>query len=625
MNKLFKYLLTISLCSLFATAFIISDELVNGVWTAKTFYFYAVCVITFCLLAVNLLLRKDNLKISFNILDLSLLAFYLYNVVRLSFTKEVLFYNARIIQFTFLIALYFIFKSYFQNFRSDKFSVPFFIIAAFLAAGLLQACIGLFQAHNLFGYYSGHFLAFGTFGNPAPYTGFIISVLPFSLGLYLFFDNKSIPTTIYKYLGLLTFCATIFVLPVTKTRGGWLAAIGGICVVLLYKYDLYTKISKVLNKPYKKILTFAMVLSMIGVLLVGLYKLRPASAFGRLLIWKVSTNIIKESPIFGIGYDRFGQVYNKYQGNYFAEKDRAEFEKYVAGNIKQAHNEYVETTAELGIIGLIFFIGILMTAVFSNARVIRKSENSEFGILNSNFRKAAVASVVSLMISGFFSYPFQILPTLLNFIFLLSIFSIVGSNKVFNILEIRKLHLRVISIALLLLLVTFSFREIKKYSSYKEWNKAVELSHYQEYDKAISIYQKLYSELNYSGNFFVNYGGVLALNKQYKKAMEVLNEGKNINSDPNLYISLANSYKGIGEYVEAENAYKIAAYMIPHKFYPKYLLTKLYHDYGKPEKAKVMAQNILEMDEKISSSATYQIKVEMKKILEESCFDEQNN
>lgn len=620
--KILDFLIVFLLCALFGTAFTVSDELVDGVWTAKTFYFYGVCVITFGLVAINLLARKDLLKISFNVLDISLIAFYLYNLIRLFFTKEVPLYNARIIQFTFLLILYFIIKKYFKHLSFDKISPAFFIIVAFLVAGLYQACIGLFQAHNLFGYYSGNFLAFGTFGNPAPYTGFIISVLPFSLGIYLFLDSKNISSIILKYLGLLTFAATIFVLPLTKTRGGWLAAIGGIGVVLFHKYEISTRIKEFLNKTYKKIIVLTLVLSLTGLLSIGLYQIRPASAFGRLLIWKVSTTIITEYPLFGVGYDRFGQVYNSYQGTYFAEKDREEFEKYVAGNVKQAHNEYIETTAELGIIGFVLFIGVFSTVIFGSIEYFR---NSPQEVNLQNIRIASLSSIAALMISGFFSYPFQILPTQIIFFILLSIITSTGNYIGFQFATIRKSILRIVSFILLLVLAIFSLKEIEGYNNYNKWNSAVVLSHYQLYNKAIKIYEKLYPELNYSGNFLVNYGGVLALNKQYEKAVEVLNKAKNINSDPNLYISIGNSYKGVGEYEEAENAYKIAANIIPHKFYPKYLLAKLYNENGEFKKAKVMAQNILQMDEKISSAATYQIKKEMKELSKINCLIRQIN
>ncbi len=621
-DKSYSYLslniLVIFLLALFYVSFIQSDQLINGIWTGKTFYFYGVCVIAFTLITFNLLFKREAIKLNFNILDISLIAFYLYSVIRLVFTEEVPTYNARIITFTLLLILYFIFKKYFSNYNFNKVAPALFIIIAFLLAGLFQACIGLFQAHNLFGYYSGFFLAYGTFGNPAPYTGFIISVLPFSLGLYLLLEPKNIPTTILKYLGLVTFCATIFVLPVTKTRGGWLAAIGGISVVLFYKYNLSYKIGKILNKPYKKVLTTLLTLALMVVVLGGLYQLRPSSAFGRVLIWKVSSNIIKEYPIFGIGYDRFGQVYNKYQANYFAEKDRDEFEKYVAGNVKQAHNEYIETTAELGMIGLFLFLGILVSAIFriSNINMNNKNKNSELRIHNSEFLNASKASIIALMISGFFSYPFQILPTLLNFIFLLSIISTFGNYKTVHSVKIKNSHLKYLSIIVLPLLAFLSITQIDRYNKLIKWNEAVALSHFQSYNKAINIYKDLYPKLKTTGNFLVNYGGVLALNKQYKEAVEILEEGTVINSDPNLFVSLGNSYKGIKKYKNAETNYKIASNIIPHKYYPKYLLVKLYKETKRIEEAKILAQQIIAMKEKISSTATYQIKNEMKKILE---------
>jgi len=350
--------------------------------------------------------------------------------------------------------------------------------------------------------------------------------------------------------------------------------------------------------------------------IISLYNLRPSSAYGRLLIWKVSlTKMIPENPVFGIGYDRFGQVYNKYQADYFVEKDRAEFEKYVAGNVKQAHNEYIETTAELGVIGLFLFVGMLGTVMFGSSYVLKNNESSNFKNLSSSFSNSAKASVVALMISGFFSYPFQILPTLLNFIFLLSIVSSFGNYKTIRSVKLKTSHIKYISIIVLPLLVFFSFTQIVKYNNLTKWNEAVALSHYQSYDKAIKIYKDLYPELKTTGNFLVNYGGVLLLDGKNNEAVEILEEGKTINSDPNLYISLGNSYKGIGKYEEAENNYRIASDIIPHKYYPRYLLVKLYKDTDRTEEAKLLAQKIIAMKEKISSTAAYQIKNEMKEIL----------
>ncbi len=616
-------ILVIFLLPLFYVSFIQSDQLVNGIWTGKEFYFYFISVIVFLVGLIMLFFNKRELEFSFNMLDASLLAYYFYNIVRLVFTEHIPLYNTRIIQFTFLLLFYFIFKNYFKKLNSNNFAPAYILIIAFLIAGFWQASIGLFQSHNLFGYHSGYFKVLGTFGNPAPYTGFIISVLPFSLGLFLLLDNKSIFTKILKYSGGLTFAVTILVLPATKTRGGWLAALAGILTVLFYKYNLSVKFNTIFNNRIKKLSVSFSIISIIVLLFIGLYQIRPSSAFGRLLIWKVSlTKIIPQNPIFGIGYDCFGQVYNLYQGNYFAEQDRAEFEKYVAGNVKQAHNEYIEQTAELGLIGLLLFVGLLTVSVskttYTNQETIK---NSKFKIQN-HLVVSAKASIIALMVSACFSYPLQILPTLLNFIFLLSIISSISNYKILHTLKIKKALLRFLSVTLLLLLLFFSITEVENYNNQKKWASAVMLSHYQSYDKAISIYENLHCKLNHQGNFLVNYGGVLSLNGQHKEAIKILNEAKSINSDPNLFISLGNSYKETGKIKNAIAEYEIASSIIPHKFYPKYLLAKLYNENGNIKEAKAVAREIIDMNEKISSSATSQIKKEMKELLNNNLPDE---
>ena len=612
-TKILKYSIVFALCSLFVTAFIVSYNLVDGVNTSKTFYFYGVSVIVFFLGSILLLFRKEPIKLSINKLDVALIAYYLYSVARLAFTSEVPFYNSRIVIFTFLIIYYFIFKSYFKDFTTAKFSPAFLIIISFLIAGFWQACIGTFQMQGLFGYYPSPLGSSGTLGSPNPYSGYIISVLPFAFGLYLLNNENKIYDKILKYTAGVTFFACLVVLPATKTRGGWLAAMGGMLFVFYKKYDLGNRLGLLFNKTYKKLIAATIVILLFGALMACLYNIRPASAFGRLLIWKVSANIIADYPIFGIGYDRFGQVYNRYQGEYFAEKDRDELEKYVAGNVTQAHNEYIENITELGIVGLILYLGIFYT-IFRKTKPnnINKESyyNEESWMVNS-----AKASVISLVISSCFSYPLQILPIFINFAVILSFIS---SSKL-NIYLIKKRFSKPNSIFLLTLLILtfylFINEEQKKNKNYQRWNKILLYSQYQDYAEAIINCEYLYNDLKYSGHFLLNYGGILALNGEYSKAINVLNEAKKINSEPNLFILLANCYKELEEFDDAENNYLIAVNIIPHKLYPKYLLTILYIKNNKKADAIAIAGEIMQIKEKIPSSATKQIKEEIKSIL----------
>jgi tetratricopeptide (TPR) repeat protein len=83
-----------------------------------------------------------------------------------------------------------------------------------------------------------------------------------------------------------------------------------------------------------------------------------------------------------------------------------------------------------------------------------------------------------------------------------------------------------------------------------------------------------------------------------------------------LHTCLGNNYKTLGKNTEAEQAYLHAWYMAPARFYPLYLLAKLYDETGQTEKAVAMAKKLLEKEVKIESTAIQEIQEEMRKIIE---------
>ena len=56
--------------------------------------------------------------------------------------------------------------------------------------------------------------------------------------------------------------------------------------------------------------------------------------------------------------------------------------------------------------------------------------------------------------------------------------------------------------------------------------------------------------------------------------------------------------------------------MVPHKFYPLYLLATLYDETGEKAKARQIARDILNKEVKIHSTAIEEIKAEMEKLSE---------
>jgi tetratricopeptide (TPR) repeat protein len=81
------------------------------------------------------------------------------------------------------------------------------------------------------------------------------------------------------------------------------------------------------------------------------------------------------------------------------------------------------------------------------------------------------------------------------------------------------------------------------------------------------------------------------------------------------FIVLGDAYKALGETQKAEEQYQLAANMVPYKFYPLYLLAKLYNETGHHKKALALALQILNKKIKVPSQAIEEIREEMRKLI----------
>ena len=116
--------------------------------------------------------------------------------------------------------------------------------------------------------------------------------------------------------------------------------------------------------------------------------------------------------------------------------------------------------------------------------------------------------------------------------------------------------------------------------------------------------------------FLLNYGKSLYLSGQYRESLEILERGKDYYTDEVYFTTPGDACKALGKHNQAEKAYKTAANMVPHKFYPLYLLATLYDETGEKAKARQTARNILNKDVKIHSTAIEEIKAEMEELIE---------
>ena len=113
------------------------------------------------------------------------------------------------------------------------------------------------------------------------------------------------------------------------------------------------------------------------------------------------------------------------------------------------------------------------------------------------------------------------------------------------------------------------------------------------------------------------HGAVYLKNKEYEKAVIFLERSKSNYNNTQKYIALGQAYEHLNEYDKALSNYEKVTYMTPQKFFPHYLIAKLYLKIGAREKALSKATYITRMPVKVPSTAVFEIRAEMQKMLDE--------
>lgn len=95
-----------------------------------------------------------------------------------------------------------------------------------------------------------------------------------------------------------------------------------------------------------------------------------ASNLERLNRWNCAIRLFKERPFFGWGPGTYQFVYAPFQRS----KDRTIISTN-AGDMGNAHSEYIGPLSESGVLGMITFLAIMIAAFYTAARVYKKSNS----------------------------------------------------------------------------------------------------------------------------------------------------------------------------------------------------------------------------------------------------------
>ena len=301
-----------------------------------------------------------------------------------------------------------------------------------------------------------------------------------------------------------------------------------------------------------------------------------------------------------------------FQADYFNQSGALE-EVAIADNTTMAFNEYLQITTEGGIIGLLLVLAVGWSSLFGRTEEKKVSQKSTIW--------AVKMSLLAFGIFALFSYPTEILPikvcVIICFAMIASLqkrlciktYRVINSEMVIRSLKI------IGSLVGIIILISLIQPLKQQYQAIHQWKNAYLTYQMEAYEASLSDYNKTYQELKYNGEYLVNYGKACSMTGEHNKAIDILIKAERFLPNTILFTALGDSYKAQGQNQKAELAYIKASQILPDRFYPNYLLAKLYDETGQQKKALDMANELLNKDIKIESKAVEEISVEMKAIV----------
>ena len=232
------------------------------------------------------------------------------------------------------------------------------VIKGLYLIGLIQAVYGILQYIEIYPSHHKAFAVTGSFENPAGFAA-ILSLL-FPIGIYWCIRSKRWEQRIVFFSAGLIFFSMIL----TGSRTGLLAAVISLVLILCLEYQVFAKIR--IGWYFYVTMTVAVLFLTIGVFF--LYQWKQDSVNGRLLVWKVSAEMIKDKPVFGFGHKGFQANYMDYQSRYFERNPQSKLGQ-LADNVKHPFNEFIKITVDYGIVGL---LSILLLLIFIFLKLYNK-------------------------------------------------------------------------------------------------------------------------------------------------------------------------------------------------------------------------------------------------------------
>lgn len=316
-----------------------------------------------------------------------------------------------------------------------------------------------------------------------------------------------------------------------------------------------------------------------------MYDMKKDSADGRLLIWKLTAEMIADNPQ-GYGYGLFEKHYNLKQADYFAKENYTETERRNATFVYMPYNDYLEHGVEGGVIGMLFLAAFYLLMVRNSVKA-------------KDFKSTAV--LLSFAVMSLFNFVYtSILPWLLLVCHASFVIG-VGST-----LQMRKCQMRVVGVVTalpIMALAICSFSMVVAQLRLKLLGDGLRGNAY--------LADKQFVDAGYgiatSEAFWSMRAANNCRNRQFADALSNIRVARTYSSLPGLFMMEYRCRESLGDTEAAVACLDTLSYMLPRSLTVKHLLMRHYAESNRIGEALRYADDILSTGFKVQSEKAVSI------------------
>ncbi|MFP4588610.1 MAG: O-antigen ligase family protein [Candidatus Acetothermia bacterium] len=312
--------------------------------------------------------------------------------------------------------------------------------------------------------------------------------------------------------------------------------------------------------------------------------------------WYVAWEMLKDHPFFGVGLGNYKIKFLDYRARFLQTPRGENFGEFIPRAV-QAHNEYVQFVAELGLVGCFAILFSFVFLLWAGLKRIFNAQSQRARLLGI----VAFSGCLGFLAHSTVSFPLHLPASSLSFILLLGILhSPAVADSQFEV-TFRPPDLYFLLVPVLIFAVTISVFAYRDWRANILMNKGVTQMKYGNYHLARDYLQdSLIKDFQPRHTYY--YLGVVERNLgNSDRALEYFTRSTDQFVDYKLYLHLGTLWLEEEEYEKARSALKHFISTGPKRenlVEAKYFLAVIDLRQGKPSEAEEMLEQVLEEDPK---------------------------